>query len=301
MDLVVLFHNPEAGNSTHPAAELVVRVEESGFACHCVSLKDPAWESFDVSAKVLLVAGGDGSIRAVIGSLIRRVPEGRPPTIGIIPLGTANNISRTFAIPRDPERAIDLLRESTARSLDVGRVEGLSQTDFFVEGMGIGVFPALIRKMDKIGNPDGPVDERLAIALEMLADIAQTFEPLSLGIKADGVVYDGDYLLVEVMNTRSIGPNLVLAGNADPGDGILDLVLIPAAHRMKLLRHVRAMQNGRPDDFTYLQISAREIILSVPATWMHVDDEILKCEEGELNIQVAEGVLNILTPLKRDR
>ncbi len=49
---------------------------------------------------------------------------------------------------------------------------------------------------------------------------------IQLKMALDGRDLTGDYVLLEAMNIRSIGPNLRLAPDADPGDGLLDIVLV---------------------------------------------------------------------------
>jgi diacylglycerol kinase family enzyme len=55
----------------------------------------------------------------------------------------------------------------------------------------------------------------------------------------DGRDLSGDFLMLEVMNTRSIGPNLVLAPEAVRGDGLLDVVLVPTVERDQLIEYLR--------------------------------------------------------------
>ncbi|WP_265094641.1 diacylglycerol kinase family protein, partial [Enterobacter hormaechei] len=67
----------------------------------------------------IVVGGGDGSINAVLeGALAARLP------LGILPLGTANDLARTLGIPPDPVAAAGIIQAGYLRQIDLGRVNG---------------------------------------------------------------------------------------------------------------------------------------------------------------------------------
>src|SRR5690606_35388309 len=72
----------------------------------------------------LIVAGGDGSINAAVNALARM---DNPPQLGLIPLGTANDLSASLAIPNDPLQALELIEQGPVVPLDVIQVISESQ------------------------------------------------------------------------------------------------------------------------------------------------------------------------------
>lgn len=293
----VLFHNPKAGEKGLRRDKLLSLVEKEGFSCQYVSIKEKGWENFDEDVDILLVAGGDGTVRRVAEGLLHRKLIDRQFPIGIIPMGTANNLSKTLGIPQCVEEAIAALSSNVLRKVDAGFVEGLGEPKFFLEGMGAGIFPKLIKKMQKKEDSDAEtIEEKLLEALEALEEITAKYEAFPVSMVIDGAKHEGEYLMVEIMNTRSIGPNLVLADNADPGDGELEVVLISETHRDKLLEHIRSGINGVGDDFAYSHLKAREVIISLPGTDIHVDDEIFKYAGGDISVYLKNGVLEMLVP-----
>jgi diacylglycerol kinase (ATP) len=79
----------------------------------------------------IIVAGGDGSVEHVV----RKFADSRHP-IGVIPLGTFNNLARALRIPTDMDRAIKVAREGRLQAITLGRVNGR----IFVEACAIGLF-----------------------------------------------------------------------------------------------------------------------------------------------------------------
>lgn len=113
--------------------EQVERKLRRAFADHKIVDFDP---DFDLSQLVtkrarIVVAGGDGSVESVV----RRFADTRHP-VGIIPLGTFNNLARALGLPMRLEAAINIARNGRARPITLGRVNDR----VFVEACAIGLF-----------------------------------------------------------------------------------------------------------------------------------------------------------------
>ncbi len=95
-------------------------------------------------------------------------------------------------------------------------------------------------------------------------------------IDADGVDLSGEYIAVEVLNIRFVGPNLPLAPEADPSDGMLDVVLVGEADRKPLLAYIENrlhLASGQLPDLRV--VPARSIEMIAPAgVQCHLDDQV---------------------------
>src|SRR5699024_2211848 len=105
------------------------------------------------------------------------------------------------------------------RKVDIGSASVLQKSFFFLEGLGCGLIPELIKKMENIdlALAKSTVDE-IHLALQTLLELVDNYQPKYAKIIIDGALYEGDYMLVEALNIRSIGPNFILAPKADPTD-----------------------------------------------------------------------------------
>jgi diacylglycerol kinase (ATP) len=165
------------------------------------------------------VAGGDGTIRKAALTLLDRKFSDKKLPIAILPLGTANNISKSLGITGEVEDIIATWKTSEVKKYDIGRIEGMDKTHFLVEGFGYGIFPRLMKVMKKVEKERKDTPEKaLQTALEELLHLILSTEARHYHILIDGNDHSGKFLLAEVMNSRSIGPNLLLSPNADPGD-----------------------------------------------------------------------------------
>lgn len=149
---VKLIYNPNAGkkrrilNSGETTLEEIREVmeqyqiltdfEPTKYEGHAVIL---AKESIKEGYKMVIAAGGDGTIGEVANGLI-----GSDVTLGVLPLGTFMNISRMLSIPPDLEKAVAVIKIGRTRKIDVGVVvrvggEKLLQPHYFLENAGLGL------------------------------------------------------------------------------------------------------------------------------------------------------------------
>lgn len=297
MKLAQLLHNPGAGEEAHSKKELIALIEETlDVECRYFSTKEKDWQDIEPGIDLLVIAGGDGTIRKVCRELLNRKRIDRQVPIAILPLGTANNIAKTLNITGDVKDIVKYWRKKNIKRFDIGRLDGIPDQKFFLEGFGYGIFPTLIKAMRV---PDKELkkmpEEKMQRAIEELEEIIAGKEPFSCSVEIDGVDHSGNYILVEVMNTTSIGPNLQLAPHARPGDGQLELVLLTEKHRDQLLEQVRKGEPGTESAFpTYRGFS---IHLHCEETNVHIDDELVKIKEpGPVHIEAQSGMLDFLVP-----
>lgn len=295
MKFVKLLHNPTAGDAEYSVEKLAEVIESGGFSCSYSSIKKINKEPIIESAQVDMVAlaGGDGTIRKAAKQLIdEHVP------IGLFPMGTANNIATTLGIHEDPEEVVASWKKENIRSFDAGHITGLEHETFFLEGMGFGVFPTLMDAMkmpdkDQIPEPQ----ERLRIAIRTLYDIVAIASGTPCTVTVDGRSLSGNYLLVEVMNTRSIGPNLELAPLADPGDGQFDVVLMSEDQRSKFLEYLSGKAEGKEKLTFFEVIRGKNVEMFWKGTTLHVDDERIDIDKPKhLSIEMEKGAFRFLVP-----
>ena len=172
---------------------------------------------------LLVAAGGDGTVRKVA---IAAADAGVP--FAALPIGTANNIAKTLGLlgdARDLVRswdatgpAADRPRRGAAPATSRGDSSRASAAGWIAElhrSCRRGrrrVPPARARDRPRPAPARGPAPRRRSSA--------------RWRIVADGLDLSGDYLAVEILNIRFVGPNVPLAPDADPSDGLLDVVLV---------------------------------------------------------------------------
>ncbi len=294
MKQVILIYNPTAGNEEHSLKNLVSQIESQGYTCRHYSTKEEEWKEIDYHADILAIAGGDGTVRKVIKQLLK---QKKNIPIGLLPLGTANNIAKTFEVSGGTKQIIRSWKTAPIKKVDTGWLHNVPEENFFLEGFGFGIFAYLMKEMKKSNTKYDTPEDELKGALKLLHEILLSYEPRKCRLEIDGTDHSGKFYMVEVMNIRSIGPNLVLAPYADPGDGELEVILIPEAHKEKFASYLMQKLSNGEDEYQFHTLKGKQIKISYDGKRLHADDKLLKLtSEIEILIEIKEGNLNFLVP-----
>lgn len=296
-----LLHNPKAGDQDHVKEELIKRIESLGFTCQYASLKEKGWKRFASKTALVVIAGGDGTVREVLKKLLTRSILDKPLTVALIPSGTANNFAKTLGISPDLDTFERNIQQWKPKQVDVGLIGKLGKARFFIEGLGFGLIPTLMEKM-KIIDFDHvhTAEDELELALEKLLEIVETSPATRAKVAIDGLVYEDDYLLVEVLNIKSIGPNLVLASSADPTDGNFEVALLKQSNRKEFSTYLRRLRQQVPQTASavpwQIVTATREVVIDSDGQTIHVDDELITLKKRKkIEITIRAGVIDILT------
>jgi diacylglycerol kinase (ATP) len=289
---VTLLHNPEAGEEDHQRDELVSLLAAEGHDVRYRSTKEDSWQDvLEEPADLVVAAGGDGTVVKVFKRL-----AGSDTPVTILPAGSANNIARSLGFV-DVELA-DLVRawpEAPTSRYDIGEATAGGERELFVECMGAGLFGALLDRADELdAEPQG--DDKVALSLRLLSQLVDEAEPLAFAITLDGVDRSGEYLAVEAMNARELGPNVPLAPEADSSDGKLDVVLVAPGERAALAGYVAArLDGGEPEPPALTVRRGRRLRLEASGEpKLHVDDDLWR---GGRAVEVTVGAtVTVLGP-----
>ena len=270
---ITLMHNSKAGDQTPNKTDLVAMLKRAGHKVTYQSTKEKDFaRALDDPGEWVVVAGGDGTVRKVALRLI-----GRNVPIAVLPLGTANNFARALGLRMNPLEMIRSLPTAQRVALDVGMARGPWGDMPFLEGAGVGLFPRMIsvRAWDKEHGVSDVVDGSGGVegGRHLLWQTFDELRGIKFQLKLDGKEISGNSLLLEIMNTPSIGPALRIAPQANLRDGALDVVLVLDEERPRLERFLRATieRQYRPPKLRVQR--ARQIHLLCSATEVHFDDE----------------------------
>ena len=271
---VLLLHNPSAGDDDHEPKSLVRVVEAAGHEVRWKSVKEPGWEAaLDEPADLVAVAGGDGTVRKVFSGL-----AGKSILATTLPVGTANNIARSLGVEQEePESLVRGWASGRTRACDVGSLSAYGETVTFVESCGGGLFADLLLRAHDDPPDKVETDDKVELGLKVLQRAAADARPRPWRVRLDEHELAEDLVGLEVMNVRDAGPQIPLAPEADPGDGLLDVVALRAGDAEALAAFAEARLSGRRIDAPPPEAwRARDVRLSPPhGSALHFDDEIL--------------------------
>jgi diacylglycerol kinase (ATP) len=227
----------------------------------------------------IVVAGGDGSLHAVVSALHRRHEIDRA-VIGLLPMGTGNDFARALGIPLDPEEAAMVVASGDVRPIDL-IVDELGE--IVVNNVHVGAGAAASRRGAGIKERLGGIGVgkvnlgRLGYPIGAVMSVFD--EPsVHVHVELDGkVVTDVDrpVLMVSIGNGANVGGGTALTPEADPRDGQVDVMISHAVGPVAKLGyalHLRRGEHHRRDDVQYLR--GTRVTISGEAFWISADGEV---------------------------
>ena len=218
----------------------------------------------------LIVAGGDGTLNEVVNGIARTK---RSPKIGILPLGTGNDFARTLGLPTSLEENIAILRAGKTRSVDIVLVRS-DRARYFVN-VAAGGFSGIVRKKmtPEIKKTWGP----LAYIRGAAAALPKLQAYKTRIVLDDNKEFSTALYNVVVANGRFAAGGLPIAPDADPADGLLDVVLIPkrGAPELALLAAEIILGKHFANSAIIFRRAKKVSIRSRPGMWFNVDGELV--------------------------
>ena len=240
-------------------------------------------------ADLIVAAGGDGTINEVINGLMQ---VGSSGPLGIIPLGTGNDLARTLALPNDPVAAFELLIHGEPRQLDVIKITGAAIAHYALN-VAAGGFSGQVNEVltGEMKAAWGPL-AYLRSAVEVLPDLTNYCTAIQYDDAAEETIHA---LNIIVANCRTAAGGVQVAPLANPEDGLLDVVIVRYGTLGSLVgAAARLLVNGNYLDSANVEHRrAKKVRVSAtPGIWFNADGELLTNEA--LEFEVIPGALRVI-------
>lgn len=300
---ITLIYNPGAGDDRQPTVgQIKALMKEAGYKVRLQSTDDKEWEkALKKPASFVVVAGGDGTVGAVVRELI-----GKNMPIAVLPMGTANNISKTLGIIDLPvTRLIPSWKSAQQLSFDAAVARGPWGERHFIEGMGTGLLTSSIPRIsgNKTLNSLDDRDAKVAYAQQMFREHVAKAPIVSIKASLDGKDISGRYLLFEILNMQYVGPNLFLAPDVVRNNGELEVILVEARHRKKLQTYIKHWQAGKPMPPQFITRRGKHLEIHWTGFKLHMDDKFWPPagkkppgSPGIIDVVVEPGAVKFLVP-----
>ncbi|MDW4573307.1 diacylglycerol kinase [Microbacterium sp. M3] len=300
---VALLVNPaaRAGADTGAATHAAERLRAHGVKTAVISGGSAAESTELLRAAIALgsdavaVVGGDGTVNLAIQEV-----AGTGIPLGIIPAGTGNDFAATLGLRElDVTAAADAIAGGRTRAVDLARV---TRTDgshsYFGSVLASGFDSKVNDRANAMRWPRGGSRYNIAILVEFLtlAGIPYAVE-LEL---PDGATerITGDLVMATVGNGRTYGGGIPICPDADPADGLLDVVLVRPAGRLRLLRLLPRVYAGTHTSVSEVSVRrVRSVRLNAPGVTAYADGDPIGVLP--ITVDVAREALTVFTPPPR--
>jgi diacylglycerol kinase (ATP) len=241
----------------------------------------------------IISAGGDGSVSEVVnGIMLANEREGISiPPLGIIPLGSANDLVNNLGIPLELDLAVDVILRGETRWMDIGKV---NNSRYFDNNSAVGLEPSITLIQQEITHLRGILRYLIATLIGIIRNPQWVME-----LEWDGGSFEGPVTLVSVGNNPVTGGLFYMTPNANPFDGLFTFVYGYMPTRRQILRLLpRTMKKGKDSYIHHPEIhevhSTWLRILSENPTPMHADGEIQSKAIKSVFYEIIPGCLPVI-------
>jgi YegS/Rv2252/BmrU family lipid kinase len=241
-----------------------------------------AREAVRAEVGLVVVAGGDGTIEEIASELV-----GSSTVLGIVPIGTMNNLARSLGVPLEIEGACALIGMGTTRNIDVGRMFSNSHSDaeYFLEGAGVGLSAVAALAGQALEKRRWSV---LLDALHRLFDEKHG----TIKVEMDDTTIESHSRIVTVSNAPLMGKNLLLAPDAKMDDGLLDVAVYDGLGHAELIGHFMAASKGPPDNLRIYR--TRRVRITADQPELSNSDKEVAPEQRVVEIEIVPRAISVV-------
>ena len=250
----------------------------------------------------IVAAGGDGTIGEVVNGIAQGLgPEQPWPPLGILPLGTANDLVDNVGLPHDLRAAAALIAQGQTRPMDVIQITvrnaaGETHTWYSANNTALGLEPTITHIQQEMTWAKGTVRYLLATLAGILRHPIWQAE-----MRWEGGHYQGSLNLVSVGNHRRTGGLFYMTPHADGFDGLLTFIYAYAKTRRRVLQILPHALKATEDDLSTVpevhEVHSPwlEVRLKSPSP-LHADGELYEQAAVEVTFRTLAGKLPLLAP-----
>ncbi|HDR90414.1 MAG TPA: diacylglycerol kinase family lipid kinase [Bacteroidetes bacterium] len=206
-----------------------------------------AREHAENGTKRIIVVGGDGTMNEVINGIFTqsKVPT-TDITLSMITVGTGNDWGRMFHIPRQYEKAIQVIRNGNTILQDAGVVHYRWNEDkgkrYFVNIAGIGFDAVVVSRANDL--KDRGKSGKLLYLWNILSNLFR-FHHSHTVLEVDGVKYSNNVFSISIGIGKYSGGGMMQTPGAIANDGLFDITVIKKIGKFDVIRNIGKLYNGK--------------------------------------------------------
>ena len=287
--------NPTSGNGSSkkqwPKIELLLKTHSfefefafTKFSKHSMELVHSA---VNQGFKNIISVGGDGTLHNIVnGIMTQKTANPSDITVGVIPIGTGNDWVKTHGIPRNIEKAIQIIKKGKIATQDLGHIKFLNQSKpsvYFNNLAGMGFDGHVVSKVGKYKHFGA-----LAYLIGTIAGLF-SFKNFEAEITTNSKIVKLKSLMVLIGLCKYSGGGMQLTKSVDPFDGQFDISLAGNFTTWDILKNTLKLFNGSIVNFNKVQtFTTNEITIKVlddTKPFIQADGELIG--SGNISISVV--------------
>ena len=230
---------------------------------------------------IIVAVGGDGTVNSVAS----RLQYGSIP-LGIIPAGSGDGFARHFGIPKNPEKALQVIEKGSVQLVDSGDLSGT----FFINMAGTG-FEAEVAHEFEHSSGRG-----LWGYIKIIKETFSRHPERIIELTIDNKKQDITYFSISIANGSQWGNNFKIAGSADLQDSKFEIAVMRKPKMFQIPGLVRQLLAGKQVDSKLMSYyTASELFISNSSERWHIDGEPIQLEHKN-KISCLPNSLSVILP-----
>ncbi len=200
-------------------------------------------------ASMIVAVGGDGTISETASGILRHNAQtGANVVLGIVPAGTGSDLAKTLHLSTEPVAAFEAVVTGAARRIDAGRVDYLGdnatpQTRHFINIASLGLSGPTDRAVNE-AKRSSKLAGKLVFMFHTIRELLR-YRFQDVVVTVDGAApVTARIAVVAIANGRFFGGGMMIAPNAEPDDGLLEVVVFRGANKLKLISEMNKIYSG---------------------------------------------------------
>lgn len=242
-----------------------------------------AQQAVEEGCELVVAVGGDGTVNEVASGVIHT-----PATLGVIPVGSGNVLARELGIPLNIRRACQTLKNGRTRQIDVGRIG----ERYFLTVAGTGLDAYVVKRYDERSRCRGILPYFYLAFVTFFQ-----YQPQEIRLRLPDQEIVTTPLLVAFANIKQVGGWIIIAPQARPDDGLLDVCILKNLSFWQALRCLPSLFTGKlieTSALTVYKVDHLEVIK--PAHWPYQVDGEPVMGDSCLLVSLLPGALRLRCP-----
>ena len=252
-----------------------------------------AQKAADKGMDLIVSIGGDGTVNEIVNGIMKSKND---PSLGIIPLGWANDFIKSTDIPSDIIEACQILVRGKIKKIDIGVI---NSHIYFANicGVGFDAEVALLANQMKSKHPNLRILSAFVYVFATVKKLLSPFSYHNVKIKFDGQEIHSKILFIAISNGKIYGGRFKITPEAILDDGLLEICLVEEMGRFKYLSIIPKVFKGTHASIKGISFyKAKEVVIeSSETTLAQVSGEVIEGQKKFI-ITLLPKSLKLIVP-----
>lgn len=242
----------------------------------------------------IISVGGDGTLHHVVnGIMTQRYVKTSDITIAVIPLGTGNDWIKTYNIPNNIEKSVEIIHQKKIILQDIGLLETENKTvSYFNNVAGLGYDGYIVHKLDSLKNFGS-----IAYLLSGLAGLL-FYKKSTFKIIFDDKLIETNCLMTLFGICKFSGGGMQFTKEVDAADGLFDITIAKNLTIFDLVFNIKKLYNGNIIHHKKIETYKTKEITVIPKSakpFIQADGELIGT--GKITVTIIEKAVNFVVNL----